>query len=42
MKRWDNRIKFKDEKTTQEDIQEYITTKTYTYEVDDDNTNTDL
>ena len=42
MKQQDNRIKVKDKETTQEDIQEYATTKTYTYKVDDDNTNTDL
>ena len=41
IKRQDNRIKLKDKETIQEDIQEYATTKTYTYEVDDD-TNADL
>ena len=41
MKRWDNGIKLKDKEITQEDIREYATTKTYTYEVDDE-TDADL
>ena len=36
MKWWDNGIKLKDKETTQKDIQEYTTIKTYTYKVDDD------
>ena len=41
MKQQDNRIKLKDKEIIQKDIQEYITTKTYTYKVDDE-TNTNL
>ena len=41
IKQQDNRIKLKDKEITQKDIQEYTTTKTYTYKVDD-KTNADL
>ena len=41
MKQQDNGIKLKDKETIQKDIQEYTTTKTYTYKVDDE-TNANL
>ena len=41
MKQWDNGIKLKDKEITQKNIQEYATTKTYTYKVDNE-TNANL
>ena len=35
MKQQDNGIKLKDKEITQKNIQEYATTKTYTYKIDD-------